>query len=117
MCRSAQFSTLSLWSRRPTTVRTQGVCAHESVVVVRAFLIGCAVLLLVVGCAATRSGSPKKQGHTEATKEQTRSAKAASEEARCAETQLIDHHVPSGVPSPMTHPREASNWETNNVPG
>src|SRR5215218_8239333 len=117
MCRSAQFSTLSLWSRRPTTVRTKGVCAHESVVVVRAFLIGCALLLIVVGCSGTRSGSPKQQGHTEATREQTRSAKAASEQARCAETRLIDHHVPSGVPSPMTHPREASNWETNNVPG
>jgi hypothetical protein len=81
-----------------------------------AFLIGCSVLL-VVGCAGTRSESPKQQGHTEATREQTRSAKAASEEARCAETRLIDHHVPSGVPSPMTHPHEASNWETNNVPG
>ena len=79
------------------------------------FLIGCAVLL-GVGCAGTRSESPKQQGHTEATREQTRSAKAASEEARCAETQLIDHHIPSGVPSPM-NPREASNWETNDVPG
>jgi Tol biopolymer transport system component len=40
---------------------------------VRTFLIGCA-LLLVVGCAGTRSESPKQQGHTEATnKEQTRS--------------------------------------------
>src|SRR5215218_9283652 len=86
------------------------------IAMVGAFVIGYA-LLLVVGCAETRSESPKQQGHTEATREQTRSAKAASEEARCAETRLIDHHVPSGVPSPMTHPREASNWETNNVPG
>src|SRR5919112_4969396 len=83
-----------------------------------AFLIGC-VVLLAVGCAATRSESPKKgQRRTEATREQTRSAKAASEEApRCAETQLIDHHVPpmtpyggQGLPGP-------SNWETNDVPG
>ena len=53
--------------------------------VVRASLIGCA-LLLVVGCAGTRSESPKQQGPTEATqKEQTRSpeATASEEEARC----------------------------------
>ena len=83
--------------------------------VVRTFLIGCA-FLLVVGCAGTRSESPKQQGHTEATREQTRSAKAASEEARCAETRLIDLHVPSGALPPM-RPRQMSNWETNNVPG
>ena len=71
---------------------------------VGAFVIGYA-LLLVVGCAETRSESPKQQGHTEATREQTRSAKAASEEARCAETQPIDRHGPSG------------RWVTNNVPG
>jgi hypothetical protein len=60
------------------------------IAVVGTFLIGCAVLLLVVGCAATRSDSPKKgQGHTEATKEQTRSAKAASEDARCEGTRTI----------------------------
>jgi hypothetical protein len=58
--------------------------AHLIAVVVT-FLIGCAVLL-VVGCAGTRSESPKQQGHTEATREQTRSAKAASEEARCEGT-------------------------------
>src|SRR5918994_2191207 len=52
--------------------------------VVGTFLIGCA-LLLVVGCAGTRSESPKQQGHTEATnKEQTHSPEAtASEDARC----------------------------------
>ena len=54
------------------------------------FLIGCAVLLLlVVGCAGTSPESSKKeQGHTEATnKEQGRSPKAtASEEARCEGT-------------------------------
>src|SRR5215203_5366723 len=69
------------------------------IAVVGTFLIGCAVLL-AVGCAGTRSESPKQQGHTEATREQTRSAKAASEEARCAETRLIDHHRPSVIPSP-----------------
>jgi hypothetical protein len=83
------------------------------ITVVGTFLIGCSVLL-VVGCAATRSESSKQQGHTEATREQTRSAKAASEEARCAETQLIDHHRPSVIPSPG---RSDEDWVTNNVPG
>jgi hypothetical protein len=89
----------------------------RSTTVVSTLLIGCAVLL-VVGCAATRSESPKQQGHTEATREQTRSTKAASEEARCAETRLIDidNLAPPGAPIGM-NPREASNLETNDVPG
>jgi hypothetical protein len=79
--------------------------------VVGTFLIGC-VVLLGVGCAATRSESPKQQGHAEATREQTRSAKAASEKARYAETRIIDLRssvVPAGP--------DESNWETNDVPG
>ena len=76
---------------------------HSSVVVT--FLIGCAVLLIVVGCSGMSSESPKQQGHTEATREQTRSAKAASEEARCAETRPIERHGPSG------------RWVTNDLPG
>jgi len=59
--------------------------------VVGTFLIGCAVLL-VVGCAATRSETSKKEkGHTEATtNEQTRSPEATgSEEARCEGTRTI----------------------------
>jgi hypothetical protein len=60
--------------------------------VVRAFLIGCAVLL-VVGCAGVRSraSQEEQQGHTEATKkEQGRSPEAtASEEARCGGTRSI----------------------------
>jgi len=44
------------------------------IAVVGAFLIGCAVLLMVIGCAGVRSEAPQKeQGHTEATKEQARS--------------------------------------------
>jgi Ca2+-binding RTX toxin-like protein len=67
---------------------------HLIAVVVRAFLIGCAVLL-VVGCAGTSSEAPKEQGHSpEAT---------ASEEARCAVPQPID--------------RKEKGWLTNNVPG
>ena len=53
--------------------------------------MGCAVLLMVVGCAGVRSEAPqeeKEKGHTEATnKEQRRSPEAtASEEARCEGT-------------------------------
>jgi Ca2+-binding RTX toxin-like protein len=60
---------------------------------VRAFVIGCAVVL-GVGCAGTSSETPKeqqKQGHTEATnKEQTRSPEAtAREEARCEGTRTF----------------------------
>src|SRR5829696_434551 len=84
MCRSAQSSTLSLWSGRPTTVRTQGVRPYESAVVVRIFLIGCVVLLLVFGCAGTRSETSNKK------EEQGSSPKAtASEEARCEGTQTL----------------------------
>jgi hypothetical protein len=44
-------------------------------------LIGCAVLLLAVGCAGMRSESSKEQGHTEATKkEQTHSPGATAAE-------------------------------------
>jgi hypothetical protein len=75
------------------------------IAVVRAFLIGCVVLLIVVGCSGTSSEGPKEQkqqghaeqGHTEVTKEQghteasntekTRSPEATeSEEARCEGT-------------------------------
>jgi len=59
--------------------------------VVGTFLIGCAVLLLVVSCAGTSSEAPqeKGKGHTEATKkDQTRSseATASEEQARCEGT-------------------------------
>ena len=59
---------------------------------VRIFLIGCAVLLLVVGCSGVRSEGPKKgQGPTEATKKElTRSPEATeSEKARCGGTPTI----------------------------
>ena len=83
MCRSSQSSTLLLWSGRPTAVRTQGVLPYESAVMVRAFVIGCAFLLIVVGCAGTRSEAPKEQAHTEVTKEK-------AEEDRCAGTRYIN---------------------------
>jgi hypothetical protein len=58
------------------------------IVVVGTFLIGCAVLLLMVGCSGMRSGAPREgQGHTEATQEQPRSPEATtSEQARCEGT-------------------------------
>ena len=66
---------------------------------VRAFLIGCAVLLLVVGCAGTNSEAPKEgQGHTEATnKEQRHSPEATeAEEARCEGTQTTKNPMAGG---------------------
>jgi hypothetical protein len=57
------------------------------IALVRVFLIGCAVLL-VVGCAGVQAEATQdKQGHTEATEqEQGRSPEAASEEDRCGGT-------------------------------
>jgi Ca2+-binding RTX toxin-like protein len=55
--------------------------------VVRAFLIGCAVLLLVVGCAGTSSEtSNKEKGHSP---EATASTTASKEDARCEGTRTI----------------------------
>jgi uncharacterized protein YceK len=75
------------------------------IAVVRAFLVGCAVVLLMVGCAGVRSGAPQEKGHTEAAnKEQARSPEATSpEEGRCGETRSID--LPTGT------------YITNDVPG
>jgi hypothetical protein len=81
------------------------------IAVVGIFLIGCAVLLLVVGCSRVHSGAPQDdQGHTEATKkEQTRSPEAtASEEARCEGTRTI---VRNGF-----H-RRHEDFLTNDLPG
>ena len=62
---------------------------HLVAMVVRALLIGCAVLL-VVGCAGVRSEAPKEQEHSEATEGQARSPEAtASEEARCGKTRTL----------------------------
>ena len=69
------------------------------IAVVRTFLIGCAVLL-VVGCSGGRSEAPQeKQEPTEATKDQGRSpeATASEEEARCEGTREIDVLKSAGV--------------------
>jgi len=75
------------------------------IAVVGAFLMGCAVLLLVVGCARVRSGASQgEQEHTEATEEQARSPEAtASEEDRCGGTRTFD--------------RWGGPYITNDVPG
>jgi RTX calcium-binding nonapeptide repeat (4 copies) len=77
--------------------------------VVGTFLIGCAFLLLAVGCSGTSSEATKEgQGHTEASKEQTRSAEATeAEEARCDGTRTIKDPEP-GWPGTFV---------TNDLPG
>src|SRR5215207_2250955 len=69
----------------------EGGCAvlrqAHLIAVVGTFLIGCAVLLLVVSCSGTRSETSNK-------KEQTRSPEAtASEEARCEGTRTLHRYV------------------------
>ena len=87
--------------------------------VVGTFLIGCVVLLIVGGCAGTRSEAPKEgQGHTEATnKDQTRSPQATdSEEARCEGTRTIKvttlHEFPDAAPT-----KQSVVFTTNDLPG
>jgi RTX calcium-binding nonapeptide repeat (4 copies) len=62
-------------------MQREGGCAvirqRHLIAVVGAFLMGCAVLLIVVGCAGVREQATEEQGHTEA---------IASEEARCEGT-------------------------------
>ena len=85
------------------------------IVVVGAFLIGCAFLLLMVGCSGTRSEAPKEQqGHTQAhNTEQGRSSEATSEEeARCEGTQTF--HGPSFL---TYHPKNPGIvYTTNDLP-
>src|SRR5215216_3966890 len=78
---------------------------HLIAVVVGTFVIGCAVLLLVGGCAGTRSEAPQKEkGYTQATKEkQGHTCAAASEEDRCGGTRTFD--------------RWGGPYLTNDVPG
>ena len=70
--------------------------------VVRAFLIGCAVLLIVVGCAGVGSEAPQK--------EQTHSPQAtASGEARCQGT--------STTKDPLGGEGATKRFTTNDIPG
>jgi hypothetical protein len=78
------------------------------IAVVGTFLIGGAVLLLVVSCAGTSSVAPqeKEKGHTEATKEQARSPQATeAEEARCDGTRTTKNPMAGGT------------YLTNDLPG
>jgi len=77
-------------------MQREGGCAvvrqGHLIAVVGAFLIGCAVLLLVIGGSGVRAeaSQEEKQGHNEATKEQGRSPEATtSEEPRCEGTRTI----------------------------
>jgi Ca2+-binding RTX toxin-like protein len=67
------------------------------IAVVGVFVIGCAVLLLAVGCSGTRSEAPKEKGHTEATtrkQERTAEATESEVEARCKGTRTILDRYP-----------------------
>jgi hypothetical protein len=80
------------------------------IAVVGVFLMGCAVLLMLVGCAGVRSeASQEEQGRTETTKQEQGHTVAAkdqygSEEARCSQTRSF-RMEPWGV------------YATNDVPG
>jgi len=71
--------------------------------VVRAFVIGCAVLV-VVGCAGVRSEDPQEeQGHTEAAKkEQTRSPEASAVEETTALGETTGFQAPEGTKASST---------------
>jgi hypothetical protein len=92
-------------------MQREGGCAvvrqAHLIAVVGTFLMGCAVLLMVVGCSGVRSeASNEEQGHTEATKEQERSPEATvSEEARCEKTRTFHRKNYLG------------SYVTNDVPG
>src|SRR5215204_367914 len=85
----------------------EGWCAmsrQAHLIALVAFLIGCAVLLLVVGCSGTSSETSNK-------KEQARSPEAtASEEARCQGTRTYDYSVPED-------PQVVLVFTTNDLPG
>jgi hypothetical protein len=73
------------------------------IAVVWTFLLGCAVLLLVVGCSGTRSESAKEQGHTEAAKkEQTRSPEASAAEETTALGETTAFQAPEGTRASST---------------
>ena len=87
----------------------------RSIAVVGTFLIGCAFLLLMVGCAGTSSESPKEQGPTEATEEQAHSE-------RCEGTRTIDILSQSARATAQTSATAqasaaASLYTTNDLPG
>jgi RTX calcium-binding nonapeptide repeat (4 copies) len=87
------------------------------------FLMGCVVLLMVVGCTGGRSvaSHEEQQGRTEATKqEQTRSPEAtASEETRCKKTRPIDLLGSGGaIPDMSVKPGDPEAlYVTNDLPG
>jgi hypothetical protein len=90
------------------------------VAVVGAFLMGCVVLLMAVGCAGVRSEAPEdEQGHTEATREQARTPKAASEEDQCEGTRTIEMLKGiSYIADSSVQPEDPETiYITNDIPG
>jgi RTX calcium-binding nonapeptide repeat (4 copies) len=74
------------------------------IAVVGTFLIGCVVLLVLVGCAGVRSEAPREE------QEQGRSPEAtASEQARCEGTRTIEIPQSASASAPPT--------TTNDLPG
>jgi hypothetical protein len=84
---------------RDTCKEGRCVVVHQGhLKAVVALLIGCAVLLLGVGCAVMRSQSPKEQGHTQATKkEQTHSPGATASEETTALEETTAFQAPEGT--------------------
>jgi hypothetical protein len=73
------------------------------IAVVVTFLIGCAVLLLGVGCVGVRSESAKEQGHTEAAKkEHTRSPETTAPEETTALQETTAFQAPEGTKASST---------------
>src|SRR5215208_4358530 len=91
-------------------MQREGGCAvvrqGRSIALVVAFLIGCAVILLAVGCAGVRSRASQE--------EQARSpeATASEEEARCQGTRTYDYRVPI-----TEGPSGVLVFTTNDIPG
>jgi hypothetical protein len=72
---------------------------HLMAVVVGAFLVGCAVLLMT-GASGTRAEAPQeeKQGRAEAAKDQEHSGGASPQEDRCGGTRINDRGLTNDVP-------------------
>lgn len=95
--------------------------------------MGCAVLLVLVGCAGVRSEGPneqqgqrevtkeQQQGQAEAAREQGRSPEAASEDDRCTGTRTVDLLKSAGVSqvfdSSVQPGDPEARFTTNDLPG
>jgi RTX calcium-binding nonapeptide repeat (4 copies) len=73
------------------------------IAMVRALLIGCAVLLVIGASGVRAEASQEEQEHTGATKQQTHSGRGSSDEDQCERTRTII--------------RDGAGYLTNDVPG